>query len=397
VSRRAAARIVWGLWAIDIALVATIVAWSPSASGDGPWGTAAGTLFVVVFATTGALIASRRPGNPIGWLLCLAALAFTIGAVCVGVSDQAVERGWQGAGVTAAAWVGTFVWMLGIGPVATFVLLLFPDGRLPSSRWRPVAWLAGGSLAITFVGLALAPGRIEDTRVSNPFGVGTGTGVMSTVQGVGLVLLFVSILASCASLVARYRASGHEHRQQLKWLAWSVPIVLAWLATSIWVESLYTGDRAVDIANALASVGLITVPVAMAIAMLRHRLYDIDVVINRTLVYLSLTVTLAASYLATILVLQLVLEPLTVESDLAVAGSTLAVAALFRPARARIQAIVDRRFYRSRYDAALTLEGFAARLRNQIDVDAVGTDLRGVAHDTMQPAHVSLWLRKTAP
>ncbi|MDQ3610144.1 MAG: hypothetical protein M4D85_00815 [Actinomycetota bacterium] len=396
-TRRTATRIAWGLWALDIALVVTIVAVSPSTSGEGPWGTAAGTLFVAVFATTGALIALRQPANPIGWLLCLAALTFTIGGVCVGISDQAVEQRWHGAGVTAAAWVGTFVWMLGAGPAATFVLLLFPDGRLPSRRWRPVAWVAGGSLATTFVGLALAPGRIEDTRVTNPFGAGGGTEVMSTVAGVGLVLLFASILASCASLVARYRATGHEQRQQLKWLAWSLPVVLAWLVASIWVEATYTGERAVDIANALSSIGLIIVPVAIAIAMLRHRLYDVDIVINRTLVYGSLTVTLAASYLGTVLVLQLVLEPLTVESDLAVAGSTLAVAALFRPARARIQAIVDRRFFRARYDAALTLEDFAARLRNQIDLDTVGTDLRGVVHDTMQPAHVSLWLRRTTP
>ena len=396
-TRRTATRTAWSLWVLDIALVVTIVLGVPSAPGSGPWGATAGILFIVVSATTGALIASRRPANPIGWLLCLAALAFTIGGVCVEISERAVVQGWQGAGVTAAAWVGTFVWMLGAGPAATFVLLLFPDGLLPSPRWRAVAWLAGGSLATAFVGLALAPGRIEDTRVTNPFGVGAGTGVMSTVQGVGLVLLFASILASCASLVARYRATGHEQRQQLKWLAWSLPAVLAWLVASIWVEASYTGDRAGDIANALTSIGLIIVPVAMAIAMLRHRLYDIDIVINRTLVYGSLTVTLAGSYLGTILLLQLVLEPLTVESDLAVAGSTLAVAALFRPARTRIQAIVDRRFFRARYDAALTLEGFAARLRNQIDLDAVGTDLLGVVRDTMQPAHVSLWLRRTTP
>jgi len=391
-SRRAAARIAWGLWAIEIAVLVVLI---PSGSGSGTWGEATGVVFIAVFASTGALVASRIPGNPIGWLLCLAALAFTVGGVCVSVSEYALVHQWQRTVVTASAWVGTYVWMLGVGPAATFLLLLFPDGRLPSPRWRPVAWLAGVAMVVTIAGLALAPGRIENTRVTNPIGVASGTTVMDFVTTGGLVLLFISILASCVSLVARYRAARREQRQQLKWIAWSVPFVLTWLGASIWVESTQSGDAAIDIANALVSIGLTVVPVAIGIAMLRHRLYDIDVVINRTLVYGALTVTLAAFYLGSVLLLQRALGPLTQDSELAVAASTLAVAALFRPARARIQAVVDQRFFRRKYDAARTVESFTGRLRQQVDLESVSDDLRGVVRETVQPAHVSLWLRGT--
>ncbi len=392
-SGRAAGRVAWGLWVMDVVIVAALTL-SRSGAGAGPWGATAGAAFIVVFASTGALVAARIPGNPIGWLLCLAAVAFAIGGVCEEVSEHAFREEQGGTAVTVAVWVGTFVWMIGVGPAATFVLLLFPDGRLPSPRWRPVAWLAGVSLTATWVGLALAPGRIEDTRVTNPLGVGAGTAAMAALEAVGLALLFVSILASCASLVSRFRSSGREQRQQLKWLAWSLPVVLTWLGASIWVETTQTGEGAVDVANALTAIGLITVPVAIAIAILRHRLYDIDVVIKRTLVYGSVTGLLVATYLVLVLAFRLVLSPLTGQSDLAVAGSTLAVAALFRPLRSRIQSVVDRRFYRARYDAALTLERFAGQLRDEVDLEALGTDLRDVVRDAMQPAHVSLWLRE---
>ena len=390
-NRRVAVRLAWGLWALNVLTVASLMAWP--VRGAGPLGSAAGAVFIVVFATTGALVASRIPGNPIGWLLCLAALAFTIGGVSVQVSGYAFEERIDHPVVTVAAWVGTFVWILGIGPAATFVFLLFPDGRLPSPRWRPVAWLAGGALAAVVVGLALTPGRIEDTRVTNPVGVAPGTVVMDLVSTVGLALLFVSILACCLSLVVRYRAARQERRQQLKWIAWSLPVVLLWLAASIWVESTQTGETSVDVANMLSSVGLTVVPVAIAVAILRHRLYDIDLVIKSTLVYGALTAALVATYMAAVLVLQLTLRPLTSDSELAVAGSTLAVAALFRPLRSRIQSVVDRRFFRARYDAARTLETFAIRLRDELDIESLDADLRRVVNDTMKPAHVSLWLR----
>jgi hypothetical protein len=365
-----------------------------STEPGGAWSSVAGAVFILTFATTGALVASRHPANPVGWVLCLSALSFATGGACVEISDN--HGGGQGQlppGLeTAAAWVGTWVWMIGVGLAATYLLLLFPDGRLPSPRWRPVAWLAGGSLAVTVVSLALTPGRIEDTSVSNPIGVPAEV-LLRALTMVGLAGILVSVLASCASLVARYRSTGWEQRQQLKWVAYCLPLVLLWLGASLLVESTQSGETAVEIANTLTSVGLTVVPVAIAVAMLRHRLYDIDVVINRTLVYASLTGLLAVVYLASVLVLQVVLSPLTQTSDLAVAASTLAAAAAFRPARSRIQAAVNRRFFRRRYDAARTVASFTTRLRDQVDVDAVGSDLRTVVADTVSPAHVSLWLR----
>jgi len=397
-SRRFAAAVAWGMWLLDVVVVVAVivVALSFRVDGSGDGGLVGGVLFILGFATTGALVASRIPANAVGWLLCLAALAFAVGGVSEGVSEYASRDVWNGPVVTGAAWLGTFVWMLGVGPAATFVLLLFPDGRLPSRGWRPVGWLSGAALTAITVGIALRPGTIEDTNVSNPVGIAAWESALETLVSAGLLLLFVCILASCASLVVRYRAAGTRQRQQLKWIAWSLPVVLAWLGASIWVESLPTGETGVDLANAMAAVGLTIVPVTIAVAILRHRLYDIDVVINRTLVYGALTATLGLVYLSSVLLLQLVLSPLTDQSDLAVAAATLGVAALFRPARARIQGVVDRRFFRRRYDAARTLASFTGRLRQEVDLESVSGDLRSVVRDTVQPTHVSLWLRSTS-
>ena len=391
-SRGPARWVAWSLWTVDVAVVPALLL--SDDDGAGPWSTLAGGIFILAFATTGALVASRRPENPIGWLLCLTALSFAIGGVCVGISEYAArEQREDLVAATVAAWVGTFVWMIGVGVAATFVLLLFPDGHLPSRRWRPVAWLAGTSLGLTITGLALAPGRIEDTSVTNPLGFAAVDRVLDTAVGIGLGLFSVSILLSCLSLAVRFRSAPRVQRQQLKWLAYTLPLVVLWMGASVVVESTQSGDTAVEISNTLVAIGLTVVPVSIGIAMLRHRLYDIDVVINRTLVYGALTATLAAVYLGSVLLLQQVLNPLTAQSDLAVAVSTLTVAALFRPARARIQAGVDRRFYRRRYDAARTLESFSERLRHEVDLASVSTDMRDVVRETVQPAHVSLWLR----
>ena len=389
-SRRSAGRVAWSLWLLDVAVVIALV---PRAGGSGTGGTVGGAVFILAFATTGALVASRIPANPVGWLLCLSALAFALGGISVTISEYAARQGAEGVAVTGAAWLGTFVWMLGVGPAATFVLLLFPDGRLPSPRWRPVSWLAGAALGAITIAIALRPGPIEDTRVSNPIGVSSWAGPLAVLEAAGLGLLLVCILASCASLITRYRGAGVQQRQQLKWLALSLPVVLGWIGASIWIESRLTGDAAADVANLLSSIGLTIVPVAIAVAILRHRLYDIDLVIKRTLVYSALTAALLATYLAMVLLLQLGLSPVTSQSDLAVAASTLAVAALFRPLRARIQHVVDRRFFRSRYDAARTLETFTGRLRDELDVESLGADLRAAVTDAMAPSHVTLWLR----
>jgi hypothetical protein len=206
------------------------------------------------------------------------------------------------------------------------------------------------------------------------------------------VVLIGATMASIASLVFRYRHGRYDERQQLKWLTYAAGLVgLTAIALAV-VEATVSWDTT-ELSNSVVSGSLATVPLAIGVAILRYGLYDVDLVINRTLVYGALTATLAAAYLGTVLLLQLALSPLTEQSDLAIAGSTLAVAALFRPARRRIQELVDRRFFRHKYDAALTLERFGARLRDEVDLDALGGDLRRVVSDTMQPAHVSLWLR----
>ena len=370
----------WALWLVIVAVAARL-SW---ALDDGDGGLAY-TIFVGAFATVGALVASRRPRNPLGWILLAAGLSYTIG----GTTVEAVQAGGTGGWSTLAAWVGAWIWMTGVAPVATFGLLLFPDGRLPSRRWRPVAWLAAGGLAAVVAGLALEPGRFEDTAIENPVGLEAVAWLPGLVASAGAVALVAALAGSIASLRARYRVAGADERLQLKWLLYAAALVGVGVAVSLTLE-IVAGDSVTNVTNAITTLTMAAVPVAMGIAILRHRLYDIDVVINRTLVYGALTATLAAGYLGGVLLAQLVIGA---ESGLAVAVSTLAVAALFRPARARIQAAVDRRFYRRRYDAARTLEAFGARLRDEVELDLVAADLRSVARDTVQPAHVSLWLR----
>ena len=369
-------RLAWALWLAIVGTFLGLVA-SGATAEDGEGSAIAYTVFVVAFATVGALVTSRQPRNPIGWILLGAGFAFTMGGLS------------EGAGTTLLTWIGTWIFIAGMGPAITFGLLLFPDGGLPSPRWRPVARLAAAAVALFVVGIGLEPGRFEGTRIENAFGLDAVPGLPGAMATAGAIALALAIAGSIASLFARFRRACSIERQQLKWLTYAAAILgVALLAASV-VGAVVEGERGVDLTNLIVTLGLAAVPVAMGIAILRHRLYDIDVVINRTLVYGALTATLAAAYLGSVLLIGLAVG----DSDVAVAASTLAVAALFRPARARIQAAVDRRFYRRRYDAAHTLETFSTRLRDELDLEALGADLRGVVRDTVQPAHVSLWLR----
>ncbi len=248
--------------------------------------------------------------------------------------------------------------------------------------WITVVWSVASEAVI-----GLAAGRFEDfPTLENPFGIEALRGV--SLQFLGAIL----IAAALVSLGVRMRRARGRERLQLKWFVFVTSLIVLFLAVGT------IGGSAVQNSSQLAS-GIVFatllsgLPVAMGIAILRHNLYDIDVVINRTLVYGLLTATLAAVYVGSVLLLQLALDSVTSNSSLAVAVSTLGVAALFRPARSRIQAVVDRRFYRRKYDAARTLEGFTAHLREEVDLEAVGAELRNVVHEAMQPRHVSLWLR----
>jgi hypothetical protein len=386
VSPATARRLAWAVWALCMVALGVAFVLPDERGHGGVAGMVASVVFTLSFATVGAVVASRRSANPVGWLMCLSGLSYAVGGLAVTYIESIPEATEDGFLLEFADWVSSWVWMVGIGAAATFLLLLFPTGRLPSRRWRPVAWAAGWALGLTVVGIALSPDSGDLDR-ENPIAVPGA----ELVAGVGLFLLLPAALASVASLVVRYRGAPSEERRQLEWLTYAAALAGAALLILIVLESsVGTSD---ELSNTLVSGAVATLPVAMGIAILRHGLFDIDVVVNRTLVYAASTATLAGAYLGLVLLLQLALSPLTEESDLAVAGSTLAVAALFGPARARIQALVDRRFFRRRYDAGQTLERFGTRLRDEVDLEALGGELRAVVGETMQPAHVSLWLR----
>jgi hypothetical protein len=346
-------------------------------------------LITLVFAAAGVLIASRHPGNAIGWTFLGAGVAAGLASLASSYAEYWVHgrEGPEWLGKTAA-WYGELSWMPFILVPVTFLLLLFPDGRLLSRRWRAVAWCAGVGIAGTFTLEGLHPGPIPDyPQIRNPYGVESG--VLDGLHALTIIALLVGILGSALSLILRFRRARGDGRLQMKWLAFAGAVA----AVTVPVGSV-ASDVVGDIAYVPIMLSVLGLPAATGVAILRYRLFDIDVVINRTLVYGALTATLALTYLGSVLLLELALSGITEGSGLAVAASTLAVAALFRPARARIQEGVDRRFYRRKYDAQRTLEGFSARLRDQVDLAALSSDLSEVVRETLQPAHVTLWLRE---
>jgi len=358
----------------------------------------------LAFPLVGALIASRRPHNPIGWI-CLA-VGFLW--MLLGLFDYYGVYGLAKPDtvpfpVVIYALV-EWLWLPSVGLLAIYLLLLFPDGRLPSRRWRPLAWLSGAVIVLLAVDSVLAPGELTDLEgVRNPFGL-EGVPWLVDAQIVLLLLFVACILASAVSLILRYRHSGGEVREQIKWIALAGSFVGLLLSTVLGLIIVAEVMRGSGGSTPLWLQGLLFVmllsfagvPVAIGFAVLRYRLYDIDRIINRTLVYGSLTVSLAVVYFGGVTVTQAIFRALTGQEEqpqLAVVVSTLVIAALFNPLRRRIQSFIDRRFYRRRYDAAKTLEAFSAKLRDETDLDALREDLVGVVGDTMQPAHVSLWLR----
>ncbi|HEV2776285.1 MAG TPA: hypothetical protein VGV90_11895 [Solirubrobacteraceae bacterium] len=344
----------------------------------------------VAFATAGALVASRHPRNAVGWTFLGIALSTGIANLAGTLVEYRLRDGPDDSAIVGlAAAYSDVSWVPFVLVPATFVLLLFPDGRLPSRRWRAVASCAGVGIMGVFISGLVGPEPIADyPTVEKPYVIDGP--VMEALTGLAYLLLLIGLVGSVASVVVRFRHAGRVQRQQIKWLAMAGAVV--GVTFPVMGVALYdvVGEQVADGTIMVTVLGL---PVAAGIAILRHRLYDIDVVINRALVYGALTATLAGAYLGGVLLLQLALSPLTASNGLAIAVSTLAVAALFQPARRRIQAAVDRRFYRRKYDAARTLERFGARLRDEVDLDALAIELRAVVADTMQPAHVSLWLR----
>ena len=402
-SPRVAARLAWSVWAFTVALMALNVVFGrlyplPQTAARSAADFAVMILFAGTFSTVGALIASRRPRNPTGWVFCAISLLTTIAVLFGKYAEYSivVEPGVL-PGATTAAWVENWIWPVALSPVG-FFLLLFPDGHPPSRRWRLVAWLLVAALACWIVSQAFAPGPLVNAgyeSVLNPYGISALGGVLGVLGTVCGLLLLGTLLASAISLLVRFRRSGGDERRQLEWVAYAGALVMLVLVVQLIVESLAPHNEAfVDAYNLIFSVTLCGVPVAAAIAIFKYRLYDIDLLINRTLVYVALTVSLALVYAGSVALLQGLLRALTgQESQLAVVASTLAIAALFVPLRRRAQGIVDRRFYRRKYDAAKTLEAFSAKLRDETDLDALNEDLVEVVRETMQPAYVSLWLR----
>jgi hypothetical protein len=286
-------------------------------------------------------------------------------------------------------WARGFGWSL----IVTFLLLLFPTGRLPSPRWRPILWGVVGYIAFFTLVVWLSPAS-SDTRlafVRNPLGLELG--IMNLFKGVLYLTLPLPLVMSGTAAIVRFRRSRGDERQQLKWFAYAAGVMVILFA--IWLSAETAG--LLPISTLPFSVPLIGLPIAAGIAILKYRLYDIDVVINLTLVYGSLTASLVAVYVGSVAFLQGTFRALTGgESQLAVVASTLAIAALFNPSRRRIQAFIDRRFYRKKYDAAKTLETFSAKLRDEVDLDQLTDGLVTVIRETLQPEHASLWLRPVA-
>ena len=410
-SPRRAAWLAWSLASLSVGLfVVSVLLFALARSANVPrsWdvnfsliGQLAGTSFLI-FPLVGALIAARRPRNPIGWILLADGLLWLLS----GVMDYYAVYGLADRGSVpfpvGVAGINNWLWVPAVGLLGTYVFLLFPDGRLPSKRWRYLAFFSGVVIMLSSVATAFAPGRLQNLGgMRNPFGLERYPELFAAGLAI-LALLPLCMVLSALSLVLRYRRSRGEERQQIKWIAFAASVVgllyLIAMITSFAYPSeawFQPGSQLwLDLLAYAALFSFTLVPIAVGVAMLRYRLYDIDVVINRTLVYGSLTVSLALVYVGSVITLQYIFRLLSGGgSQLVIVASTLAIAALFNPLRRRIQEFVDRRFYRRKYDAARILSAFSDRLRNETDLDALGEEVVEVVRDTVQPAHVDLWLR----
>jgi hypothetical protein len=402
-SRRAAAWLVWSLYGLIICL-STIWSWvlliGQDGSRDALYLASEATISLaapVVFAIVAALIVSHQPRNTVGWVLMVPVGLYVVGGPIAGYFERLTPSSSEPTvAFLLMAWFNNWNWLLLIFPLL-FIPLLFPNGRPPTPRWR---WVGAAAItwAALFVVLAALPRKINagttpNVVVDNPIGV-LGKGAVERLVGAWIVGLLALALACAVALFVRYRRANETEREQIKWLLYACAVFL--VVYVVGFPSALGGTSSVGgyIWGVFFGLSIMNIPAAIGIAILRYRLYDIDVVINRTLVYGSLTATLVALYFVAIVVLQRTFVALTgQQSTLAVVASTLLIAALFTPLRRRTQGFIDRRFYRKKYDARRILEAFSAKLRDETDLDALRSDLVGVVRETMQPDHVSLWLR----
>jgi hypothetical protein len=399
-SRRTAARLAWSMCAVSLASTAlAILLLALNLSYPNPhvfdlW--VQGIVIPVTCSTVGVIIASRRPRHPIGWLFCAVGLLTGVNHLYAEYAIYALLTQPESLpGGRAAAWVAAWPWMPA-NALLVFVALLFPDGRLPSRWWLPFAWLNVVVAVVGIVAVAFLAGPIPALDpIKNPLGLDGARNVLGPVATIsGALERGILGIIAVGSLCLRLRSARGEEREQIKWFAYAASVVVIG-AILTYVVPEATNTRWVgQVGLALLAVGFVGVPIAIGIAILKYRLYDINLIINRTLVYGSLTAMLVGVYVGTIVMLQGLLRALTgQESQLPIVASTLTVAALLNPLRRRLQGFIDRRFYRRKYDARKTLEALSAKLRDETDLDALSDDLVEVVRETMQPAHVSLWLR----
>ena len=355
-------------------------------------------LILLAFATVGSLIASRRPENLIGWLFCISTLFWALGSLLQEYTTYALITVPGSLQVGALMgiighWIGGIGWFL----MLTFLLLLFPTGHLPSPRWRFLAWLIAALLVAYSIAFLLSPYPYANSAIDprlfsvrNPIGIGPANDLFDQLGGDLPLLLFPTIIACIVSIFLRFRRARGIERQQLKWFTYGLAISILMLIIILIAVFTTSSD-----ASWPFYLSVVCIPISAGIAMLRYRLYDIDVLINRTLVYGLLTATLLGTYLLLVFGGQYLLTSFLGSSNAAVlVVSTLIVAALFHPLRRRLQAIIDHRFYRRKYDAAKVMAAFSSTLRQEVDLDQLREQLLAVVQETMQPTHVSLWLRK---
>jgi hypothetical protein len=387
----------WALWLVTFGccaagLLVTLAIYRPLTLGVLAEGALYAFFFVLGFATVGLVLALRRPGNPIGWLYGAAGLAWAYTIPLAPWVDQLL-REHRPLPLLAQLHVALseFGWAPAIGLGVTLPALLLPNGHLRSRRWRLVVVTSVTGFVLATVGGALSPGPIEEAGIDNPLGLAGPAGdVASVLTIVGVLLHWWSLPPAAVCVILRFRSSRGVERQQMRWVAAGAAGAVAGL-----LLALPSGlGIAPNFVSHIIFPALLCPPVAIGVAVLRYRLYDLDRVISRTLTYGLLTVLLGLGYAGVVLGLGRLLPD---SSSLVVAAATLAVAGLFQPFRRRVQALVDRRFNRHRYDAARTVDGFAARLRDQVDLDALHGELLAVVDQTMQPTRASLWLRHAPP
>ena len=359
---------------------------------EGEWGFRGfGLVAAMIFALAGALLSFKRPENPIGWLFSAVGVAFALITAGETYAVAPLIEGDDGGIRYQVAWFTSWGWIIFLGLVA-FSILLFPSGHLPSPRWVKPARLIAAGFAFGCVSFALGPGPLNNMppRITNRYALPEG-GISDVFVYAGMLSFLAGLVAAAVGAVQRYRSAQGLQKQQMKLFAFAAASLA--LSMVVVIICLFIAPQFGDIMELVASFAVLAIPVSMTVAILRYRLYEIDLIINRALVYGVLSGILVLVYLGGVVLLQQVLAPITADSDAAIAASTLAVAGLFRPLRAQVQSFIDRRFYRRKYDAADTLADFTTRLRDQVDLDALSSELVAAASSTFQPSHASLWLR----